>query len=63
MDQLEDNLGSVELTLSEDELAELDEVSRLPLEYPAWMDVFPSDRRPGELRRLERVQEELAPKE
>ncbi len=59
MSQLEDNLGTVELELSEAELSELDEVSRLPLEYPAWMDVFPSDRRPGEVRRLERIRHEL----
>ena len=55
MSQLEDNLGAVELELSEAELGELDEVSRLPLEYPAWMDVLPSDRRPGEVRRFERL--------
>ena len=55
MSQLEDNLGAVELELSEAELCELDEASRLPLEYPAWMDVLPSDRRPGEVRRFERI--------
>ncbi len=37
MDQLEDNLGAVSLTLSPEELARLDEVSRLPEEYPGWM--------------------------
>ena len=56
MSQLEDNLGAVGLELSEAELAALDEASRLPLEYPAWMDVLPSDRRPGEARRFERLQ-------
>ena len=60
MSQLEDNLGAVELTLSEDELTALNEVSRFDPEYPAWMDVLPFDRRPGEIRRLEQVQEELA---
>ena len=56
--QLDDNLGAVELSLSDDELQALDEVSRLPVEYPVWMDVFPSDRRPGEIRRFERAEEE-----
>jgi len=34
--QLEDNLASSGIILSEEELARLDEVSRLPYEYPAW---------------------------
>ena len=55
MVQLEDNLGAAELELSEADLAALDEASRLPLEYPAWMDVLPPDRRPGEVRRLARI--------
>ena len=37
MEQLEDNLAAVEVTLSEDELQQLDEVSQLPPEYPQWM--------------------------
>jgi aryl-alcohol dehydrogenase-like predicted oxidoreductase len=37
MEQLNDNLGAVEVTLSEDELQALDQVSRLPTEYPGWM--------------------------
>ncbi len=36
-DQLADNLGATALTLSADELAQLDTVSRLPAEYPGWM--------------------------
>ena len=36
-DQLADNLASVHLRLSADELAALDEASRLPPEYPGWM--------------------------
>ena len=59
MSQLEDNLGAVELELSEEERKDLDEVSRLTLEYPAWMEVLPSDRRPGEVRRFERLQRGL----
>src|ERR1700730_13749454 len=35
--QLQDNLAAVELRLTEDEIKQLDEVSRLPAEYPGWM--------------------------
>ncbi|AOK19294.1 aldo/keto reductase [Burkholderia ubonensis] len=35
--QLEDNLAAVDLVLSLDEIAKLDEVSALPIEYPGWM--------------------------
>jgi aryl-alcohol dehydrogenase-like predicted oxidoreductase len=48
--QLEDNLKAVELVLTEDDRSALDEVSKLPPEYPAWMDTLGSDRRPGERR-------------
>ena len=47
-DQLADNLAAGELQLTEDELAVLTEVSKLPREYPGWMferqlaDRFPS---------------------
>jgi aryl-alcohol dehydrogenase-like predicted oxidoreductase len=40
LDQLQDNLAAVDLTLSEDEMKQLDEVSALPLEYPGWMLPF-----------------------
>ena len=36
-EQLEDNLGAVSLKLSDEDLKALDEVSRLPPEYPGWM--------------------------
>jgi len=36
-DQLDDNLAAVNIELSADELAILDEVSALPIEYPSWM--------------------------
>ena len=58
LSQLEDNLGAVDVSLSDDELESLDEVSRLALEYPAWVDVLPSDRKPGEVRRYEEAQED-----
>jgi aryl-alcohol dehydrogenase-like predicted oxidoreductase len=54
LEQLDDNLRSVDVTLSSEELKALDEASRLTAEYPAWMDALPSDRRPGEERRFER---------
>ena len=50
MEQLKDNLGAVNITLTADELAKLDAVSRLPLPYPLWMESMGSDRRPGEVR-------------
>ena len=52
MEQLEDNLGSVDVTLSDDEVVQLDEVSTIPLGYPAWMGALGDDRLPGESRDL-----------
>jgi len=37
IEQLEDNLGAVDVVLSEEELRSLDGVSKLPAEYPGWM--------------------------
>jgi aryl-alcohol dehydrogenase-like predicted oxidoreductase len=37
LEQLEDNLKSVEVSFTVEELQKLDEVSKLPLEYPGWM--------------------------
>ena len=45
-DQLADNLAAAQVRLSADDLAKLDEVSRLPAEYPGWMF-----ERQGEYRR------------
>jgi len=36
-EQLADNLAAVDLTLTSEEMARLDEVSELPAEYPGWM--------------------------
>jgi len=58
--QLDDNIGAVDLQLSADDVKALDEVSTLPLPYPAWMDSLGSDRRPGEVRRLQQAQTEAA---
>jgi aryl-alcohol dehydrogenase-like predicted oxidoreductase len=40
MDQLRDNIASTRVQLTELELKQLDEVSQLPPEYPAWMLAF-----------------------
>lgn len=45
-EQLADNLAATQVTLGAAELAQLDEVSRLPPEYPGWMFA-----RQGEIRR------------
>lgn len=37
INQLDDSIGSIEVSLSPNELAELDAVSKLRPEYPAWM--------------------------
>jgi len=37
LEQLDDNLAAVDLTLSAEEIARLDEVSAIPSEYPGWM--------------------------
>jgi aryl-alcohol dehydrogenase-like predicted oxidoreductase len=58
-EQLDDNLAAVDLALSVEDLQALDEVSRLSPEYPAWMDTFPSDRRPGEERRFRTQKSEV----
>jgi aryl-alcohol dehydrogenase-like predicted oxidoreductase len=40
IDQLHDNLAAMDLELTPDEMAQLDEVSALPPEYPGWMIPF-----------------------
>lgn len=37
LEQLSDNLGAANVVFSAEELQQLDEVSRLPAEYPGWM--------------------------
>jgi len=51
--QLDDNLEAVDLELSTEEVAALDEASKTSPPYPQWMDTLGSDRRPGEVRRLQ----------
>jgi diketogulonate reductase-like aldo/keto reductase len=40
LNQLQDNLAAVDLTLTQDELRQLDEVSALAPEYPGWVLPF-----------------------
>ena len=56
-DQLEDNLAAVKLTLTQDELRRLDEVSALPPEYPGWMLQFQGADRLEVVDRLKRFRE------
>jgi len=54
--QLDDNLACVDLELDAEDLRALDEASKFPPGYPWWMDTLGSDRRPGEVRRLQAAQ-------
>ena len=46
LEQLNDNLEAVNVTLTEDDLTQMDAVSKLPSEYPGWMlDFTAGDRR------------------
>jgi len=56
-DQLQDNLAAVDLTLTQDELRRLDEVSALPPEYPGWMLQFQSADRLEAVDRLKHFPE------
>jgi aryl-alcohol dehydrogenase-like predicted oxidoreductase len=51
LDQLNDNLGSIDVTLTDDDLDRLNTVSALAPEYPGWMQAMQhSDRAPGTAR-------------
>ena len=50
LEQLDDNLGSVDVALRDDELERLNTVSALSSEYPGWMQVLQADRAPGTTR-------------
>jgi aryl-alcohol dehydrogenase-like predicted oxidoreductase len=56
-DQLKDNLAAMELTLTQDELKQLDEASALALEYPGWVLPFQAADRLGPADRWERLGE------
>jgi aryl-alcohol dehydrogenase-like predicted oxidoreductase len=53
IDQLQDNLAAIELTLAIDELKQLDQVSALPPEYPGWVLPFQGADRLGPADRWE----------
>jgi aryl-alcohol dehydrogenase-like predicted oxidoreductase len=61
LDQLQDNLAVVELTFTEDELRQLDEVSTLPPEYPGWVLPFQGADRLQLVDRWESVRESRKP--
>ena len=50
LEQLDDNLKAVDVALSAEDLAALNDVSKLTPEYPEWMETLGTDRRPGERR-------------
>ncbi len=55
MEQLTDNLGAIDIVLSEEELRSLDQVSQLPAEYPGWMLKFWSQARVEQLENVRTV--------
>jgi hypothetical protein len=57
LDQLQDNLAAVELTITQDELRQLDEVSALAPEYPGWVLPFQGADRLGTGDRWGRLRE------
>jgi len=57
VDQLQDNLAAIKLTLTLDELKKLDQVSALPLEYPGWVLPFQGADRLGPADRWQRLSE------
>ncbi len=62
LDQLQDNLAAVELTLTQDEIRQMDEVSALPPEYPGWMLPFQGADRLAPIDRLARFREASKPR-
>src|SRR5690349_449458 len=62
LDQLQDNLAAVELTLTQDELRQLNEVSALPPEYPGWMLPFQGADRLEPVDRWQRFREASKPR-
>jgi aryl-alcohol dehydrogenase-like predicted oxidoreductase len=61
LDQLQDNLAAVELTLTQDELRQLNEVSALPPEYPGWVLPFQGADRLGPSDRHEHLRDAIKP--
>jgi aryl-alcohol dehydrogenase-like predicted oxidoreductase len=61
LDQLQDNLAAVQLTLTQDELRQLNEVSALPPEYPGWVLPFQGADRLGPSDRHEHLRDAIKP--
>src|ERR1700716_1976857 len=61
LDQVLDNLAAVELTLTRDELRQLDQVSALAPEYPGWVLPFQGADRLEPVDRWERLRETSKP--
>jgi aryl-alcohol dehydrogenase-like predicted oxidoreductase len=61
LEQLQDNLAADELTLTQDELRQLDEVSALRPEYPGWVLPFQEADRLAPVDRLQRLREMSTP--
>src|ERR1700731_2301357 len=61
LNQLQDNLAAIELTLTQDDLGQLDEVSALAPEYPGWVLPFQGADRLGRVDRWERLCEASKP--
>jgi aryl-alcohol dehydrogenase-like predicted oxidoreductase len=61
LEQLQDNLAADELTLTQDELRQLDEVSALRPEYPGWVLPFQGADRLAPVDRLQRLREMSTP--
>jgi aryl-alcohol dehydrogenase-like predicted oxidoreductase len=61
LEQLQDNLAAIELTLTQDEIRQLEEVSALGLEYPGWVLPFQGADRLGPADRWERLREASQP--
>ena len=51
--QLEDNLKATDVSLSSEDVQQLDAATQLRVEYPHWMESMPGDRLPHELSRYE----------
>jgi aryl-alcohol dehydrogenase-like predicted oxidoreductase len=54
IEQLNDNLGAVDVTLSDEDLRALNQVSQLPTEYPGWMLSLWSQARAKQLENTQR---------
>ena len=57
LDQLDDNLAATKVKFSAEELGVLDDVSRLPAEYPGWMLARQGEQRRAQLRQSRRGEE------